>query len=45
VCEEAVKAIRQEACPCCEVIVLDMQDAQVARRAKDLGNWIRFRLS
>jgi glutaredoxin 3 len=37
VCEEAVEAIKQEVCQDCEVIVLDMQDAQVARRAKDLG--------
>ena len=36
-CQEAIEAIRQEACPSCEVIVLDMMDTQVARRAKELG--------
>jgi hypothetical protein len=36
-CQEVIEAIRREACPSCEVIVLDMQDAQIARRAKDLG--------
>jgi hypothetical protein len=36
-CQEAIEAIRKEACPHCEVIVLDMQDSQVARRAKGLG--------
>jgi glutaredoxin 3 len=37
VCQEAVEAIKREVCQYCEVIVLDMRDAQVARRAKDLG--------
>jgi len=36
-CQEAIEAIRQEACPSCEIIVLDMMDSQVARRAKELG--------
>jgi hypothetical protein len=37
VCQEAIEAIRQEACASCEIIVLDMIDSQVARRAKELG--------
>jgi hypothetical protein len=36
-CLEAIETIRQEACPSCEIIVLDMMDSQVARRAKELG--------
>jgi hypothetical protein len=31
------EAIRQEACPSCEIIVLDMMDSQIAARAKKLG--------
>ena len=29
--------VNQLACPSCEVTVLDMQDSEVAKRAKDLG--------
>lgn len=36
-CHEAIEAVKREACSSCEVIVHDMQDAQVVRRAKDLG--------
>lgn len=36
-CEEAVAMVKQIACPSCEVLVLDMQDAVVAGRAKALG--------
>jgi len=36
-CHEVIEAVKREACSSCEVIVHDMQDAQVARRAKDLG--------
>lgn len=37
VCRETVERIRQAACPSCEVVVLDMNDPQVASRAKRLG--------
>ena len=37
VCEAAVSSVRALACPSCEVTVLDMQDATVAKRAEDLG--------
>lgn len=37
VCEEAVKMVRENACPSCEVRVLDMHDPGVARRAQGLG--------
>ena len=37
VCNEAIEAVKREACPSCEVIVHDMKDMQVVRRAKDLG--------
>ena len=36
-CQEAVEIIRQSACPSCDVIVLDMHDSEVAKRAKALG--------
>jgi glutaredoxin len=36
-CLEAIEAVKQEACSSCEVIVHDMMDTQVARRAKELG--------
>jgi glutaredoxin 3 len=36
-CKEAVEAVKRAACPSCDVIVLDMHDAEVARRAKALG--------
>jgi hypothetical protein len=36
-CEGAIQLVRDIACPSCEVTVLDMRDAQVARRARELG--------
>lgn len=36
-CEETIGMINRAACPSCEVIVLEMHDSQVAKRAKDLG--------
>lgn len=36
-CDEAVKLVQSIACPSCEVIVLDMNDASVAGRAQSLG--------
>jgi glutaredoxin len=37
VCDEAVSLVKRIACDSCEVVVLDMQDDQVAERAKRLG--------
>lgn len=37
ICHEAIEAVNQEACSSCEIIVHDMKDMQVVRRAKDLG--------
>jgi glutaredoxin len=36
-CEEAIQLVQKLACPSCEVSVLDMNDIEVARRAKALG--------
>ena len=36
-CHEAIEVIRRAACPSCEVIVHDMRDGEVAKRAKGLG--------
>jgi glutaredoxin len=36
-CDETVQTVQSIACPSCEVIVLDMRDAQIAQRAKALG--------
>jgi hypothetical protein len=36
-CTEVIDLVQQAACPSCDVIVLDMHDPVVARRAKDLG--------
>lgn len=36
-CEETIELVNRVACPSCEVSVLDMRDAGVARRAKSLG--------
>ena len=36
-CLEAVEIVKQAACPSCDVIVLDMHDSEVAKRAKALG--------
>ncbi len=37
VCEEAESVVRRLACSSCEVIVLDMLNPDVAKRAKNLG--------
>lgn len=37
VCNEVVDLVNQITCPSCEVTVLDMNDAQVVNRAKQLG--------
>ncbi len=37
VCDQTISRIRALACPACEVVVLDMKEAGVAKRAKDLG--------
>ena len=36
-CEETIELVNRAACPSCEVSVLDMNDPQVAKRAKDMG--------
>ncbi|MEZ6184037.1 MAG: thioredoxin family protein [Planctomycetota bacterium] len=36
-CDEAVALVNRLACPSCEVTVLDMQQPEVAERAKGLG--------
>ncbi|RQR55736.1 hypothetical protein DIE21_03210 [Burkholderia sp. Bp9140] len=37
VCNDTVAMVQRLACPSCEVLVLDMHDAQVADRARQLG--------
>ncbi len=37
VCDEAIEMVRLNACPSCEVTILDMKDSEVAKRAKELG--------
>jgi len=36
-CQETIDLVNSVACPSCEVNVLDMNQADVARRAKSLG--------
>ena len=36
-CQETVNLIQQIACPSCDVSILDMNDPNVAQRAKSLG--------
>lgn len=36
-CQTAVELVNRLACPSCEVTVLDMNDINVAKRARDLG--------
>lgn len=36
-CEETIELVNRVACPSCEVTVLDMNQADVAKRAKGLG--------
>ena len=37
VCGDAVALVQRLACDSCEVVVLDMNDAEVAQRARGLG--------
>lgn len=37
VCDEAIEMVKRNACPSCEVNVLDMKDQAVANRTKNLG--------
>lgn len=37
VCKEAIDMITRNACPSCEVAILDMNETKVADRAKQLG--------
>lgn len=37
VCDETIELVNHLACPSCEVTILDMHEAEIARRAKDLG--------
>lgn len=37
VCEDTIKLVKGLACPSCDVSVLDMNDAAIADRAKQLG--------
>jgi glutaredoxin len=37
VCREAVEMVKRNACESCEVTVLDMNDTNIADRAKQLG--------
>ena len=37
VCEETIELVNRVACPSCEVSVMDMNKADVAKRAKSLG--------
>jgi glutaredoxin 3 len=36
-CEEAIRMVEQLACPSCDVTVHDMNDDNVAKRARQLG--------
>lgn len=36
-CQETINLVRDLACPSCDVSVLDMNDARIAERAKELG--------
>jgi len=37
VCREAIEMVKRNTCESCEVAVLDMNDSNVAERAKQLG--------
>jgi len=37
VCNEVIETVQRAACPSCVVIIQDMSDIEVARRAKALG--------
>lgn len=36
-CEEAIALVKRLACPSCDVEVLNMNDTEIAKRAKELG--------
>jgi hypothetical protein len=36
-CQDAIEIVNKSACSSCEVIVHDMKDIEVVRRAKELG--------
>jgi glutaredoxin len=36
-CKDTISAIQKAACPSCDVVVLDMNTIEVAKRAKALG--------
>jgi glutaredoxin len=36
-CQETIDLVNEVACPSCEVRILDMKDAEIAKRAKQLG--------
>lgn len=36
-CEETIALVNRMACPSCEISVLDMNDTDVTKRAKELG--------
>jgi len=36
-CEETIELVDRVACPSCEVSILDMKEARIASRAKELG--------
>lgn len=36
-CEEAIEVVKQNACPACNVVVHNMEDMSVAKRASELG--------
>lgn len=36
-CEETIELVDRVACPSCEVSILDMKEAGIASRAKELG--------
>ena len=37
VCDDTVAKVKAMACPSCEITVLDMREADTARRARELG--------
>lgn len=36
-CNEVVEIVKRAACPSCEVVIHDMKDINIAKRAKSLG--------
>ncbi|MGH1419422.1 MAG: thioredoxin family protein [Hyphomicrobiaceae bacterium] len=37
ICQDAIKQVKEAACPSCDIEVLDMSTAQAQTRAKELG--------